>query len=938
MAAPNDRPTVETIREAEASKHRQRRTGDQARGLAAGINPGLGRWVRTAFIASLPTGNVRAGNSGIPFGTRPGTNRAGDRQKAIYMSHNTTPLSTGLPGLDQVLQGLLPGDNVVWEVDRVEDYRPVVGPFCREARRRGRRLVYFRFARHAPLLDAADGAETFALDPSEGFEKFLTEILDVIEHAGIQAYYVFDCLSDLAADWFSDRMMSNFYRIVCPYVYELKTLAFFGLLKDRHSVQATDGISQTAQVVLDVFGKGDRLYLQPLKVFERHSPTMYMLHVWEGEMFRPVTSSATITEILASVPQPWLDFTIRRPGIWTETFQLAQQALGAPAADPAPQELFQRLVKMVITRDESLRTLAERHFNLRDVVGIMQRMIGSGLIGGKSLGMLLARAILQQTDRSWSDRLEGHDSFFVGSDVFYTYLVENSCWWLRRRPRDFQVYLERATEAQERLLQGNFPEDIQDQFREMLEYFGGSPIIVRSSSLLEDSYGNAFSGKYESVFCANQGTPRQRFDAFLNAVRTVYASTMSHESLLYRLHHGLLDRDEQMALLVQRVSGDRYGGLFFPQVAGVGFSFNPYVWHEDIDPHAGVLRLVFGLGTRAVDRSDDDYTRLVALNAPLKRPESRPGQARQYAQRRVDVLDLEANTLASRDYTDLATHLTSDHQSLFSLEPDPVPVLDFERLLGETQFVPTLRGLLRTLEDAYQHPIDVEFTANFLPGNGFRVNLVQCRPFQVKVRGEGSRTQFPETIEPANVFLESNGPILGPSLATAVDRLIYVVPAVYGHLSQSDRYAVARAIGRITATSESAPREVLMLLGPGRWGTSMPSLGVPVSFAEISRASVLCEIALMHEGLIPDVSLGTHFFNDLVEMDVLYFAVSPGKAGHIFNESFLKACPNRLPELVPSAARLADVLHVIQASDLTPASHLYLNVDSMKQRLVCYRT
>ena len=860
---------------------------------------------------------------------------------------NPNVLSTGLPGLDEVLQGLQPGDNVVWEVDRVEDYRPVAMPFREEARRRGRRLVYFRFARHAPLFDSEAAVEDYAMDPEMGFESFVTGILEMIERVGDKGYYVFDCLSDLAADWFSDRMLANFYQIVCPYVYELKTLAYFALLKDRHPVQATDVIMRTAQVVLEIFRKDQHIFMQPLKVFRRHSPTLYLLHAWEEGRFRPVTNSATITEIRAGLPQPWLDFSIRRPGVWTEMFQQAQQtllAVGEGRAETAATEtLLRRLLKMVATRDDRLLALAGRHLELGDVVGIMQRMIGSGLIGGKSLGMLLARAILRRANPIWSERLEKHDSFFIGSDVFHTYLVENGCWWLRRRPREFTgggdlaEYFQRAAQARIKLLQGSFPDDVQEQFREMLEYFGQSPIIVRSSSLLEDSYGNAFSGKYESVFCASQGTPQQRLDAFMAAVRTVYASTMSQESLQYRLHHGLLDRDEQMALLVQRVSGEMYGRLFFPQVAGVGFSFNPFVWHEDIDPAAGFLRLVFGLGTRAVDRSDDDYTRLVALNAPLKRPDSRPDQALQHAQRRVDVLDLEANHPTSRDYAALVGALPADQQTLFSRDPAVQPVLDFERLVVDTEFIAVMRDLLKTVEEAYQHPIDIEFTANSLEDGRLRVNLLQCRPFQVKIKGEGGRVQFPEQQATSDRLLESRGPILGHSLATAIDRLIYVPPAVYSRLSMSDRYGVARAIGRVTLETKPGGAGIVMLLGPGRWGTSMPALGVPVSFAEISRAAVLGELTTMHEGLVPDVSLGTHFFNDLVEMDILYFAVSPNKDGHAFNEELLRHAPNRLLTLFPGAGRLVGSLWVVDAVDLAPSGRLYLNVDSMRQRLVCYR-
>ena len=863
-------------------------------------------------------------------------------------------MSTGLPGLDRVLTGLQPGDNVVWEVDGIQDYLPLLGPLCSEASRLRRKLIYFRFARHAPLLSEECGAEIRVLNPEEGFERFLTEILDVIERAGPGAYYIFDCLSDLAADWFSDRMLGNFFMITCPFLYELDTIAYFALQKNRHSFHATHSIFNTAQVIIEVYRKESRLFLHPMKVWQRYSPTMYMLHSWEGDAFQPVTNSATITDILASVPKPWLEFTIHRPGVWARTFQGAQETLDAlRAGQPPPHdplEMFQRLMKMVVSREAHFQALAEKYFDLADLVEIMQRMIGTGMIGGKSLGMLLARAILKKSGAAWGCLLESHDSFFVGSDVFYTYLVQNGCWWLRRRQKDFNVYLQRAEEARQKILQGTFPDYIQQQFMEMLEYFGQSPLIVRSSSLLEDNYGNAFSGKYESVFLANQGTPQERLQAFMRAVRTVYASAMSDEGLSYRLHHGLLDRDEQMALLVQRVSGELHGHLFFPHVAGVGFSFNPFVWNEDIDPKAGMLRLVFGLGTRAVDRSDDDYTRLVALNAPLKRPEARLDEVRQFAQRRVDVLDLKANQLTSREFELVAQTFPENLIDLFATRDEDTPrhalnrdqqnaffgVLTFDRLFSDTDLIPTMRTLCHTLQRAYNHPVDIEFTAHFTADGRFRINLLQCRPFQVKIGGEGTRVKMPERVEPAHLVLQSHGPVVGHSLATVIDRLVYVVPSVYSQMSMSQRYSVARSIGRLTHLDPPGQRRTIMLVGPGRWGTSMPSLGVPVSFAEINTVSVICELTLMHEGLIPDVSLGTHFFNDLVEMDMLYLAVSPGREGHALNEEFVRRQPNQLARLLPSAGDLAGALLVVDSTALLDGGALQLNVDSMKQRGVCY--
>lgn len=197
------------------------------------------------------------------------------------------------------------------------------------------------------------------------------------------------------------------------------------------------------------------------------------------------------------------------------------------------------------------------------------------MIGGKTIGMLLARKILESDEeKRFSPVMEMHDSFYLGADVFYTYIVLNGCWTLRTKQKTEEGYYKYAPMLQEKLRHGDFSESMQEQFKRMLEYFGQSPIIVRSSSLLEDSFGNAFAGKYDSVFCANQGTPEERFEAFVDAVRTVYASTMNMDALQYRQDRGLMEEDEQMAILIQRVSGDHYGEYFFPHLAGVGNSSN----------------------------------------------------------------------------------------------------------------------------------------------------------------------------------------------------------------------------------------------------------------------------------------------------------------------------------------------------------------------------
>ncbi len=860
--------------------------------------------------------------------------------------------SCGIPALDDVLDTIWAGDNIVLEVDSMNDFEPFAERYCHYAAEAGRRLVYFRFADHPPLVPDDVLAERYDLDPRTGFEQFISEILDIIERSGHDGvYYVFDCLSGLAVDWYSDRMLGNFFRLTCPYLYVYDAVAVFVLLRDVHTPLATRAIHDTAQVVLDVYRSNDRLYLLPVKVFGRSSPTMYMLHLWDGEDIRPVTQSAVLSEILSDTPHPWIDVNVDRRDPWATTFAQAEdvhecQLKGWECSENVGA-LTDRLIRMTMSRDESdyLHSLCTKYFDLEDLLAIGKRMVGTGLIGGKSVGMLLARKILAQDRPELAERLEIHDSFYVGSDVYYSYLILNDCWWDRHHMKAADDLFERAVRVQRKLAIGEFPANIEEQFREILDYFGQSPIIVRSSSLLEDAYGNSFSGKYESVFCANQGDPERRLEDYKEAVRRVYASTLSEEALSYRMHRGLLHRDEQMALLVQRVSGEFHDHLYYPHIGGVGYSFNPFVWDKRLDPSRGMLRLVFGLGTRAVDRQDDDYTRVIALDAPTLRPEGSSDEVRRFSQKIVNVIDLEDNAHVSRQFEEVARVSSSLPLDLFASRDTAMEtrarergmrglfshVLTFDTLLKSTPVPEIMSQMMQAISAAYDHPVDVEFTVNFLGADDYRINLLQCRPFHFA--GELTHIPFPEDLPAESTILRTTGPLVGRSRATELDRIVFVEPGRYAALPLEEKFAVARLIGRI-ANQPGATRST-MLMGPGRWGTRMPELGIPVTFTEIKGVSVLCEIAEMHEGLSPDLSLGTHFFNDLVEMDVLYIGLSPEREDSALNEELLLQLPNKLAKILPDDAGYADTVHVIDSEDLGTA-WILLRADAIDQKGIVF--
>ena len=844
----------------------------------------------------------------------------------------TATLTTGLPRLDAVMHGINAGDNIVWLVDEWEEYRALVLPYAAAALAARRDLHYFRFGPDPALIEADDRTSVHVMDPAKGFERFVRAVHEVIESAGAGAFYVFDNLSHLAEAWTSDQSMGNFFRLTCPRLWRLETVTYFALQRARHAEQGVGPILRTTQFMLDIVRVDDRLHVRPIKVPHHADESMDTIHLWRGDDFIPVRESAMLAQILSRIQWPKLQ-NDRRGGYWQRLFDEVEvlfrdERVGRDTTGRR-EELLRRVRLAFAVHRSGIAALVEHHLTLEDFVAVRRRMIGIGSVGGKTLGMLVARAVLRDRAPDLAARLEVHDSFFLGAEVFVSFLIENDVWWLREKQKRDETFLTDLELGRRRIREGRFPAQILEQFESMLDYFGESPCIVRSSSVLEDACGNAFSGKYESIFVVNRGTREERLAALLVAVREVYASVLGEEALLYRKRRGLLDSEERMALLIMRVSGAAHGRYFFPQAAGVGLSCNPYVWHPDIDPRAGVVRLVFGLGTRAVDRSDDDYTRLVALNALHRRPETSFEEACDHAQRRMDCLDLVGGRQISLPLHEVLREQRSDLPlHLYCTEADDGhPWVTFDGLLHDTAVPADLRRMLALLEEAFGAPVDIEFALNFLSDGTYRVHLLQCRTFQFRREAEGLSERLDASAR--RTLLAAHGAVIGVSREQRLARIIYIVRSAYSRLPEQSRYAVARVIGRLCRRHDEAVGG-LLLIGPGRWGTSSPELGIPVSFAEINHASAICEVVAMHEGLIPDVSLGTHFFNDLVEYDTLYVAYFPQKTGNLVDHEWFETAPNQLVAEEPGASEFSHVIRVVDCRD--DDAPVWLRADATAQR------
>jgi hypothetical protein len=265
-----------------------------------------------------------------------------------------------------------------------------------------------------------------------------------------------------------------------------------------------------------------------------------------------------------------------------------------------------------------------KHFiEIPDFYHLLQNVIFSpeshGKLGGKSAGLYLASQILKKkkTEHSILNNVKIPKTWHITSDVLLHFMHYNNFEEVveQKYKEINQVRLE-YPHVIETFKRSTFPPDIARGLSMALDDFGETPLIVRSSSLLEDRVGAAFSGKYKSLFLANMGGKKERLEALMDAIAEVYASTFGPDPIEYRAERGLIDFGEEMGIIIQEVVGQKIGHYYLPAFAGVAFSKNEFRWSPRIRREDGLLRMVPGLGTRAVDRLSDDYPVLLAPGQP----------------------------------------------------------------------------------------------------------------------------------------------------------------------------------------------------------------------------------------------------------------------------------------------------------------------------------
>ena len=612
------------------------------------------------------------------------------------------------------------------------------------------------------------------------------------------------------------------------------------------------------------------------------------------------------------------------------------------------------LARRFFTEDLDFINTAKNYVEIGDFYELVHHIISPpashGKLGGKSSGMLLASQIIRKCPEQ-SDLLGGikvPKTWYIASDGLMSFVEYNQLEDVYNRK---YLEIEQVRREYPHIVQvfknSRFAPEIMKGLSLALDDLEGKPLIVRSSSLLEDRMGSAFSGKYKSLFLPNLGSKGERLSALMDAIAEVYASLFGPDPIEYRAERNLLDLHEEMGIMIQEVVGSRVGPYFMPAYAGVAFSNNEFRWSPRIKRDDGLVRLVPGLGTRAVDRVGDDYPVLVAPGQPGLRVNVTAEEVLRYAPRKMDVINLEARRFETVDIRDVFREHGHEYPALGQIASiydrdgihrpvgfdwDPATsklVVTFEGLTTNTPFMARMRALLKLLREKLNSPVDVEFASD---GRDFY--LLQCRPQSFS--REATPSPIPRDI-PFERLLFSANKYISNGRVPDITHIVYVDPEQYDRLSSlEDLKDVGRVVGRL---NKLLPKRQFILMGPGRWGSRGDiKLGVNVTYSDINNTAVLMEIGAKRGNYVPDLSFGTHFFQDLVEAGIRYVPLFPGTDGGVFNELFLRRTSNILADLVPEYAHLGEVVRVVDVARATEGQVLQVLMNADLDEAVGYFT
>jgi len=643
-------------------------------------------------------------------------------------------------------------------------------------------------------------------------------------------------------------------------------------------------LQELRDVMLEHFGFGDFVFRRP-----------------DGTEVGRAADLRGLEEMLATVPEESIVHHAGRNHFsrWLKArteFSLAHELRPRTLDDYAsPQALRESLIRAIASyRLEQARILVT-DFDRGDfdLSGDFYRM-GGGSLGGKARGLAFVRRLLAH--QGLRDRFPGVEiavpiSAVLGTDVFDTFLDDNDLRW-------FAIECEDDAEIQRHFQGAPFPAEAAQDVAAFLER-ATWPLAVRSSSLLEDSQHQPFTGVYDTLMLANNAwSLGERVHLAIAAIKRVYASTFSRHAKAYLRATPYRLEEEKMAVILQRIVGAPRGGRFYPDLSGVARSHNFYPV-PPMEAGDGIVAAALGMGRAIVEggacvRFCPRYPRHIPQFASVS-------DVLETTQRDFWALPLDGGTgdgdmreqpfpLAAAEadgaLAAVASTYSPENDAVYDGLSRPGPrLVTFAPILKSDAF--PLAELLSTLmaegERGMGSPVEIEFAVSLAAASGRprEFGFVQMRP--LALMHESEAVVIGE-VDPATVLCRSQR-VLGNGRLEGIRDLVVVD---FQRFERSRSHEAAAEVGRLNGLLLDA-RTPYALVGVGRWGSRDPWLGIPVTWDQVSGAQVIVEAGLRDLNVTP--SQGTHFFQNLTSFNVGYFTVNPEAGDGTVDWPWLEAQP-----------------------------------------------
>lgn len=605
------------------------------------------------------------------------------------------------------------------------------------------------------------------------------------------------------------------------------------------------------------------------------------------------------------------------------------------------------LIRRCLSEDPDFIEVAKKHLKVQDIYEVNQKKIGQGPIGGKAAGFVLARTILQNSaDEEIRSTATTRDSYFIGADEFQTFLATNNlldiydtCFLPDQERWDRYPFLH------QRFQEGALPGNLTNPLRRIIGEIDGRPFIVRSSSLLEDSYRSTVNSIYESVVVPNQGTQEEGLVQLQDAIREMYAQVFNPQAIQYREKKKLVNTPERMGIIIQIIRGHCVGNYFFPDLSGFSVSQSSTRWSPFGKPHeleSGYTRFVLGLGSHALYRHSSDFPMFVRLAEPII-PETWKGRIfNHFSQKLVAVINLKSNRAELIDIADIPTEkypfslfaaqnqVGGKLQSVQRSSELDRAVLTFHDLIYKTNFVKILRSMMTSLDEGFERPVAIEYSVicdfdkSSIPT--FRIQIDKCRPIVKPAALSNAPCQPTGEIRK---FIETEFNVID-KLEKQIHYVVVVEPR--GNYNRDGLQYWIRTLNRELADAS------FVFFSRRRFGVADNGPGIRVKFADVQNAAALIELSDPKTGEVNDFPGGTQFYSNMIEIGIAYIPVFLGSRNTLIDWSFFETQPNVVRQFIDLPNEYRGMIRVLPAKGYQGYGSLTLRSSLQDGKTTLYLT